>query len=188
MQRATAIIRLCVLIVVATVLGNLVERDPGHTTLGLPDKGIAVTVPANLEGWRLTPGQGEVLVTGQTRLGLVSLEIAEVQVFAKTDIPAVVQQRHALFRKGKQEYTVWYEGDDYRFGQRYAPTYKATYRDRLPGLPLTAEFWQYDVYWAYKDHFVRIGMRYPDLMSRYVEPDKILIAAGLWLAGQGDRP
>jgi len=183
MQRS--IIGLVSLILVAAALGNLVLRSPGHTTLGLPDKGIEVKVPANLEGWRLTPGTGELLVMGSTRLGLVSLEIAEVQVPAKADISAFMAQRHAEFKRGKQDYVVWYEGEDFRFGRRYAPTYKATYRDRLPRLALHVEFWQYDVYWPYKDHFVRIGMRYPDFMSRYVEPDKMLIAAGIWLAGEG---
>lgn len=184
MVRSLPYLRVIVLTVLAAWLGYLVERDPGQTTLTIPEKGIAVTVPQSLEGWQLQQGEGAVLVTGHTRMRTISVELVDVPAKSKEDLAAYMQERHSQFKQGKDTYIVWHEGTDYKFGNRYAMAYKATYRDRFLGLPVTAEYWQHDVYWPYKDRFVRIGMRYPEFLARYVEPDKIMLGAGLKLAKQ----
>lgn len=182
MVRSFPYIRFLVVTLLAAWLGYLVQKDPGQLTLTIPEKGVSVTVPQSLEGWKVERGQGDVLATGHTRLRTMSLEIVEVPVTHRAQIDGYIKERDEQFRVGKQDYIVWHQGTDYKFGNRYAPAYKATYTDRFLGLPIKAEYWQYDVYWPYKDHFVRIGMRFPEVLSRYVDPDKIFIASGLRLA------
>lgn len=173
-------IRLGLLILLSLGLGYIVQRDPSQHTLTLPEKGISVTLPDGLEGWVLAPGEGDVLVTGHTHLNLFSLEIAEVTATA-TEIDAYMEQRSAVVRIGKDSYKAWHIGTDSRFGRRVAPTYKATYQERLAHLPFRVEHWIYESYWPYRGHYVRISMRYPDFLTRYVEPDKYMLAAGLKL-------
>lgn len=179
MARVHSLIRLVLFVCVAGGLGYLVERDPGRVSLPLPDKGFTVSVPADLEGWRLERGSGDILVTGHTLLRTMSLEIAEIPVTRQEDLPAYMKQREATLKAGKQDYVVWHMGEDYKFGSRYAQAYKATYSDRFLITPFHAETWVNDVYWPYQGHFLRITMWYPDRLARYVEPDKVLLAAGL---------
>ena len=174
--------RLLLFVALAVWLGYVVQADPQRVTLSLPDKGVTVSVPKNLEGWVLEPGEGDVLIKGKSSGGLVTLEIAHVPVHQNGDIYGFIQDRHKRVKAGKEEYIVWHQGMDSKFGLRPAPTYKATYQGPiLRGLSKT-EIWQYDSYWPYKGQYARISMTYPNFMVQYVHMDKMIIAASLKLA------
>ncbi len=181
-MRYTPYIRLVIFAAIAFALGLVVQQDPGQQTLTITEKGVSITVPRSLEGWHVEQGKGDVLATAATRLGTMSVEMVEVPVTSEEQLAAYMKERHLSFSQGKPDYIVWHEGLDYKFGLRYALAYKATYTDRFLGLPIDAEYWQQDVYWPYKDHYVRIGLRYPDFLARYIEPDRMFIAAGIKLA------
>ncbi len=181
MSRWPSLVRLLVFTLVAVLLGYLVERDPERITLTLPERGVTVAVPKNLEGWALTPGEGDLLVEGETRLGLVSLEIVEVPVRENGDIDGFIVSRHKELKVGREEYIVWHQGMDSKFGYRPAPTYKATYEGKIGWWPFPTEIWQYDVYWPYRGHYARISMRYPDFLVNYVYMDRLMIAGNLKL-------
>lgn len=180
MTRLAPATKLAFFLVLAVLLGYVVERSPERLTLSLPDQGVTVSVPENLEGWVLEPGEGDVLVKGHTRGGLVSLEVAKVPVAQNGDIYGYIQERHQELKQGKREYIVWHQGSDSKFGLRNAPTYKATHQGRVLGL-WTTEVWEYDSYWPYRGQYARITMRYPDFLVNYVYPDKALIGTALKL-------
>lgn len=182
MNRHLPLAKLALFIILAVWLGYVVEQNPGRVTLSLPDRGVSVSAPRNLEGWVLEPGEGDVLVKGHTRGGLVTLEIVQVPVDqgSESSIYGYIAERHSQVRQGKTGYIVWHQGMDAKFGLRHAPTYKATYQGQILG-PFRGEIWQYDSYWPYRGQYARISMRYPDFLINYVYPDKALIAASIKL-------
>lgn len=182
MNRLYPYARLLLFLGLAIWLGYVVQVDPQRLTLSLPDQGVSVSVPKNLEGWILEPGEGDVFVKGRSRGGLVTLEIAHVPVPQNGDIYGFIQERHKQVKQGRDEYIVWHQGMDAKFGMRPAPTYKATYQAPILGGLKQTEVWQYDSYWPYKGEYARISMTYPDFMIEYVQMDKALISASLKLA------
>jgi hypothetical protein len=174
-------IRPIVLLGLAVGLGMIVQGNPGHQTLTVPERDFSVSVPKSLEGWSLEEGEGAVLATGRTWLRTIELEIVAVTPQPGQTVNDLINQRHTELKVGKTDYIVWHQGLDRKFGNRLANAYKATYWDRLLGLPLIVEYWQQDFYWPYREGYARIGLRYPLFMARYHEPDRIMIAAGLKL-------
>jgi len=181
MSQTPRLVRLLAFTIAAVILGYLVERDPGRVTLSLPDRGISLAVPKNLEGWVLEPGEGDTLVEGTTRLGLVTLEIATVPVKENGDIDSYIVSRHKELKEGKADYIVWHQGPDSKFGFRPAPAYKATYQGKVGWWPFTTEIWQQDVYWPYRGNYARISMRYPNFLINYVYMDRLMLAGNLKL-------
>lgn len=180
MNRLWPLVRLAGFMALSVWLGSVLMQIPQPLTLSLPDKGVAVTVPETLEGWVLKPGDGDILVEGQTHLGLVTLEIAAVPVSTEGAVYDEIARRHAQVKQGKTEYVVWHQGPDSKFGRRQAPTYKATYQGTIFG-PLTGEIWQYDTYWPYRGQYARISMRYPNFLVNQLEPDKAYIGSRIKL-------
>lgn len=179
MNRVLPVARLALFIVLAVWLGGVLLRMPSRLTLSLPDRGVEVAAPRNLEGWVLEPGEGEVLVKGHSMGGLVTLEIVRVPV-AQDEIDRVIAKRNGELKAGKENYIVWHQGMDAKFGYQPAPTYKATYTGRIWG-PLKGEIWQYDSYWPYRGQFARISMRYPNFLASYIYPDKMFLGANIKL-------
>lgn len=173
-------LRVSLWLTLVLLLGMAVQRAPGRVVLSQPHRGIDLSVPRNLEGWRLEPGEGNLLATGRTRTGWVSLEIVDTAVALDGDLDGYIAKRHQELKAGRSNYRVWHHGEDAKFGMRPAPAYKATYDGQLVG-PLKTETWQYDVYWPYRGRYARISMRYPNFMANYVFPDRLYIAAGLRL-------
>lgn len=181
MRRRWPAVKPLALLTVAVGLGILVQGNPGHQTLTVPERNFSVAVPRSLEVWRLEQGQGAVLATGRTLLRTMELEIVAVTPQPGQTVNHLMDQRHADLRINKADYIVWHQGLDRKFGNRLAHAYKATYSDRLLGLPVMVEYWQQDFYWPYREGYARIGLRYPLFLARYHEPDRAMIAAGLKL-------
>lgn len=160
-------------------LGSLVLSSPGLERITLEEPGITVALPKNLEGWRLDQGEGDLLLRGDTRLQIMELEIEKVIILPGENLADWVERRHQELLRGKEEFAVTFRGEDWRFGNKKMQAYRARYRDRILSLPLRGVVWQHDVYWPYQGGFLRVGMRYPDIASNYVEPTKYMLAASL---------
>lgn len=180
MKRLMPVAKLALFLILAVWLGSVVQRLPERFTVSLPDQGVTVSVPKNLEGWVLEPGEGDLLVKGHTGTGLVSLEIVKVPATREEEVQRYMEKRHKELRPGKEEYVVWHQGIDSKFGQRRAQTYKATYQGPIWG-PFKGEIWQYDSYWPHRGQYVRISMRYPNFLLNYIQPDKAFIASHIQL-------
>lgn len=177
-------IRLPAMVALFAWLSALIMPDPGLLQIHLAEPGIRVAVPRNLEGWRLETGEGDVLVRGRSRLALMELLVERVEVAPGAELAAAIERRHQELRQGKREFAVTFRGEDWRFGDRNLQAYKARYRDRMFGLPVTGVIWEHHVYWPYQGGFLRLVMRYPAIAERYAEPTKYMIAAGLRQSNQ----
>lgn len=114
-------------------------------------------------------------------LRTLELEIVAVTPQVGQTVNDLMDLRHAELKIDKVDYIAWHQGLDRKFGNQLAYAYKATYWDRLLGLPLMVEYWQQEFYWPYREGYARIGLRYPLFLARYHEPDRAMIAAGLKL-------
>ncbi|MFZ5815544.1 MAG: hypothetical protein ACOY93_09625 [Bacillota bacterium] len=124
---------------------------------------------------------------GQTRGGLVQMEIVRVPVSRPNEVTRVILERQDQLRQGKERYTVLMPWVEPAFGDRPAPTYRAAFDQQLVG-GLSVEIWLYETYWPYRGEYARISMRYPRFLAGYIRPDRALIAEGLRLDEQGGSP
>ncbi|HYF95766.1 MAG TPA: hypothetical protein VD969_26415 [Symbiobacteriaceae bacterium] len=178
-------VRLLLLVVAAGVIGFLAEATPGITVFQLQGNLGYIAVPRSLEGWQLTPGPGDVLVQGRTRLGLMELELEKTNVPIRDDLvpdnlTAYIAGRHSCLFQAHEGYQARLHGEYQPFGIHRVPTARAVYDAKLLGLPVRMV--QHDAYWQLQSQYVRVGMRFPEFLDRYFWPDQYFIANYLNLA------
>lgn len=174
--------RLIGLVCLSALLGFLVLRTPGLMIVEFPDGTGSITLPQSLEGWRMKPGHGNLLLTGETRLGLVKLEVERTPV-SEDDQPGLqefIGARHQQLFTVSDDYQARLRGEYRRFGlNTMANISRAVWDDRLPLIPVRGQVVQHDVYWKYQGSFLRVGMHYPLILERYINMDQYILAAGL---------
>ncbi len=182
MHRVPPLVRLCVWLIVAVVLGFVVEKTPGMRTFELPEGRGTIAVPDSLEGWSLERGEGDVLLRGATRLNLMEMEVVKVPAKSEEDLLAYIRDRHDRLWREKEDYQPRLKGEVRRFGLVPVPKGFAVYDDRLPWLPVTVRYVLEDAYFRQRGEYLRITLRYPEPVASYVEIDEYIIAGQLKLA------
>lgn len=177
MARYIRLLRFPVFLLVALVLGLLVEKTPGIMTVQLPDNSGSIAVPDSLEGWKITPGEGDVLLTGSTRFNLQSMELVRTHVPADSAaLKIYIKERHDQLWKETDEYQWRLHGEVRRFaGSVPVPTGLGVHKAPLLGRFGDTAYWIHDLYFPHEGQWTRLTMSYPELLQRYVSVDHMII-------------
>ena len=181
MKRLLLQAKLPALILLAAWLGYILLAAPSITTVRLADGVSTVAVPQSLEGWKLETSEGDKLVTGTTRLGVITLEIERTHI--SVNDPALgeyISQRHSEGWKQWDDYQIRLKGEFRSFGRIWAPVARSVYDG--PFLGSTVNIVQHDTYLVYKGEYVRVGMCFPEFLDQYTWVDQTFIANNLKLA------
>lgn len=173
-------LRLLGLTLLAVWLGYMVLATPGTLTFQMADGHSSITVPDSLEGWSLKAGEGTVLMSGSTRLGLFNLEVEETPVPVGGNLASFIADRHSELWNTNDEYQVRLKGEIRPFGRHRGPTSRAVFDEKL--FFTTVRWVQHDVYWPYHWQYVRVGFRYPEFLDNYFGADRYFIANNINLA------
>lgn len=171
--------RLLFLAFFSILLGYMVFRTPGLKTVDFPDGSGYITVPRSLEFWRIEPGEGELLLKGHTLFRLNQLEVVRTHVTNPEDLLTYIATRHQQLFQVTDEYQGRLRGEIRRFGLVPFHSARGVYTDWVLGLPIRGQIVQHDVYVVHQGEYLRVGLRFPIVLERYVGMDPYVIAADL---------
>jgi hypothetical protein len=171
--------KLPLLILLAAWLGYLVLATPGTVTVQLPNNKGSVTMPRSLEGWQLTPGHGDFLLSGHTRMGLMQLQIEETNIPVGGNLAAYITERHNTGWKVEHDYQVRLKGELRAFGSYRLPVGRAVLDGKFLGRKVRMV--QYDAYMQSDWKYVRVGFTFPEFLDDYLTPDQLFLADNIKL-------
>jgi hypothetical protein len=180
MARLWSKLRLPLVLVLAISLGYLVESTPKSLVVPMNDGAGTVTVPRSLEGWRLKPGQGDLLLSGGTRLGLMKLQIATTGVTDAAVLGSYIADRQQADFLAHENYQTRLKGEIRTWGDQRMPVARAVYDGKFLGV--TTRFVQHDVFLPYRGQYVRVGLTFPEFLDNYLGPDQYFLATHLTFA------
>lgn len=173
-------VRLPLLLLLTVWIGYALLATPGKTTIALAGGKGTLTVPRSLEGWRVAPGQDEMLATGKTRFGLMQVQVQQTPVPVGGDLAAYIADRQALDWKLTHDYQVRLKGELRPFGAMRVPVSRAVYDGTLLGMKVRMV--QYDAYMRSDWRYVRVGFTFPEFLDDYFAADQEYIALNVKLA------